>query len=514
MKHLLLLIGLSMIAFQHQAQKLTIDNIRKVSMRGSGAIKDGSDVKGYYFFYVSDKVDKKTNEYTIDIHDDNLQKLKSIKFEESKDVFMLECAFNGSDLAFMIYNKKEKYFEFQIYDATGKKKFSYTKDITNKEKKYIEAQYLALTDEDQSFSGMFPIENKGFLVNIPSRENKDYTFEIQYMSTEKRKMWSYIQTDGGKKFLGDYLGTANGVVYLFVQRYKSMMDQNPESHILGLSLESGKVLFEKTTDLPDAKFYPSTLSQLENGKMYLYGEYFGPNENIMKGKSNGFSFWEVNEKGDKISEKQLSWTEGLGKHLSVNSKGRINDFGYMVLHDIIQTSDGSIYAVTEGFKKVADGVGIAMNMLAGGKAANVMKIRTTDMLLIKFDPSFNIQEATIYPKTSSNVHLPNGADLASITLIGKFMKYYWGGFDYQYKLVSNDKSSFTLCYSDYVRGKDYKGGTFNTITYNNGTMTTDKINTKSDASWSSVLPAKQGQVLILEYFRKKKTMEVRFEKMN
>ena len=59
MKHLLLLIGLSMIVFQHQAQKLTIDNIRKVSMRGSGAIKDGSDVKGYYFFYVSDKVDKK-----------------------------------------------------------------------------------------------------------------------------------------------------------------------------------------------------------------------------------------------------------------------------------------------------------------------------------------------------------------------------------------------------------------------------------------------------------------------
>ena len=52
-------------AFCVNAQKFSINNVQKVSLRNSDAIKEGSEVKGYYFFYVSDKIDKKTNEYTL-----------------------------------------------------------------------------------------------------------------------------------------------------------------------------------------------------------------------------------------------------------------------------------------------------------------------------------------------------------------------------------------------------------------------------------------------------------------
>jgi hypothetical protein len=65
-----------------------------------------------------------------------------------------------------------------------------------------------------------------------------------------------------------------------------------------------------------------------------------------------------------------------------------------------------------------------------------------------------------------------------------------------------------------VRGKDYKGGTFNSISYNEGKITTDKINTKSDASRSTVMPGKQGQVMIMEYYKKDKRLDMRFEKLN
>ena len=82
---------------------------------------------------------------------------------------------------------------------------------------------------------------------MPSREDKDYTFQIDFFSSEKRKQWTYIPTSGAKKFLGDYLGEFNGVVYIEVLKYGSMMDQKPESSILGLSLETGKMVFEKST---------------------------------------------------------------------------------------------------------------------------------------------------------------------------------------------------------------------------------------------------------------------------
>jgi hypothetical protein len=56
-----------------------IDNIYKINFRNSDAIKEGSDVKGYYFFYASDKVDKDNYEYTLRVTDNNLGVLKDVK---------------------------------------------------------------------------------------------------------------------------------------------------------------------------------------------------------------------------------------------------------------------------------------------------------------------------------------------------------------------------------------------------------------------------------------------------
>ena len=136
------------------------------------------------------------------------------------------------------------------------------------------------------------------------------------------------------------------------------------------------------------------------------------------------------------------------------------------------------------------------------------------MILLSFDSEFNIKGAKIYDKNSNNIELPNGYEFVSTPLMGKMIKYYFGEFDYAYTQVNRDKTSFTVCYSDYVRGKDYKGGTFNSITYNEGKFTTDKVNTKSDASRSAILPGKQGQVLIMEYYRKDKRLDVHIEKLN
>ena len=102
MKRLISALGIMILgAMNVGAQKLSIENVQNVSLRNSEAIKEGSEVKGYYFFYVSDKIDKKTNEYTLQITDNNLKKLKDIKFQDSKHVSILESSFNGTDLIFL-----------------------------------------------------------------------------------------------------------------------------------------------------------------------------------------------------------------------------------------------------------------------------------------------------------------------------------------------------------------------------------------------------------------------------
>jgi len=513
MKKTMLLTGLLLnMILQLSAQNLSIENVQKISLRNSDAIKEGTEVKGYYFFYVSDKIDKKTNEYTLQITDNNLKKLKDIKFQDSKHVYILESSFNGTDLIFLFYNDEERTFDYQVYGADGKKKHSYMRQLTKKEERFLEATYLALDDDEQTFKGLYPVEGKGFISNTPSREDKDYTFEIDFFATDKKKQWAYTPTEGGKRFAGDYLGTFNGVVYIEVMKYTGTFDQRPDSYILGLSLETGKKLFEKTTD-SKYRFYPNTMAEL-NGKAYVFGEYYDVDANLMKDKSKGFAFWGMDETGKVTSEKYISWDIDMAKYLDVSSKGKIADFGYMYLHNMVQTEDGKIYAVGEGYKKAASALGIASKLLTRGGGASAVKIKVTDMILLSFDSEFNIKGAKIYEKNSNSVELPGGYETVSITLLGKIVKYYIGGFDYSYTQVNKDHTSFTICYSDWVRGKDYKGGTFNSITYSDGKITTDKINTKSEASSSSILPGKQGQVLILDYYKKAKRLDVHFEKLN
>lgn len=512
MKKFVFAAGLMLAAVCSQAQKLSIENVHKVALRNSDAIKEGSEVKGYYFFYVSDKIDKRTNEYTLQITDNNLTKLKDVKFQDSKDVVILESSFNGTDLAFLFYNDDSRMLDYQLYGADGKKKFTYSRELTKKEEALFHQIYGQNEDDaDQAFKGLYPVEGKGFLSLMPSREDKDFTFQVDFFSSEKRKQWSYTPTEGGKLFTGDYLGTYNGVVYIEVLKSTRRGDLNPDSYILGLSQENGKLLFEKPTDRLKYSFYPTSMS-LINGKSYVYGEYYDPGANVLKAKSLGFAFVGIDEKGKITSEKYCSWTLDMSKYLNVSSKGKIDDFGYVYMHNMLPTADGSIYAIGEGIYKVANTLGILASV-ATQSTQSMAKVKVTDMILIKFDKDFNVKEAKIFEKNTNTIPMPATLGLSTLPLLGRILKAH-GYFDYSYTQINKDNTSFSVCYSDYVKGKDYKGGTFNSITFNEGKITTDKINTKSDATRSSVMPGKQGQVLIMDYYKKAKKIEIHFEKLN
>ncbi len=79
--------------------KLSIDKVYTAYLRNSGTIMANSQIKGYFFLYQSDKIDKHTNEYTLQILDENLNKVRKIKFEDSKKLSLLESAYNGNSMS-------------------------------------------------------------------------------------------------------------------------------------------------------------------------------------------------------------------------------------------------------------------------------------------------------------------------------------------------------------------------------------------------------------------------------
>jgi hypothetical protein len=77
-KHLSILLLIALLAMQQNSigqSKFSIENIKSVYLRNSGSIIANEEIKGYFLFYQSDKVDKKNNEYTLQILDENVNKV-------------------------------------------------------------------------------------------------------------------------------------------------------------------------------------------------------------------------------------------------------------------------------------------------------------------------------------------------------------------------------------------------------------------------------------------------------
>jgi hypothetical protein len=143
-----------------------------------------------------------------------------------------------------------------------------------------------------------------------------------------------------------------------------------------------------------------------------------------------------------------------------------------------------------------------------------MKMKITDMLLLQFNNKFDITNAQIYDKNSNSIELQSGSEFLGAPTLALMIKYIYDGFDYAFSQTDKTHSTFSVGYTDYVRSKDYKGLTFNAISYYNNNITTDKINLKTSSSNMRILPAKTGSVMILEYFKKDKRIDMHLEKLN
>ena len=499
--------------------KLTIENVRSVYIRNSGEIMDGEELKGYFTFYVSDKVDRKTNQYTLQILDNNLNKVKDIVFEDDKNVEVLESSYNGNSIMFLFFNDKEKTLEYRAYGFDGKQKMTYTKELTKRSRNLIEETYGSKSEDGQN-EALFSVGDRGYVTVFPVKEGKYYSYEVNYFASSERRQWSYeaAEEQEDKWSSAVYLGATDSIVLFEVVKQKRLMTGQPHSWLLGLNIFSGKKVFEMSTEAEDYKFFPMNTSKIAGSPdILLLGTYYEPDGKVMKDASLGLAAWTVSSTGKVTTKKYNSWENQIGKYLSLDKKGRVSDVGYIYFHKILQTSDGNFFAIGEGYKKVVSGLGVAANILSGlgGGRSNIsnFKIKITDLVTLQFNNKFEVKGAQIYDKNNNSIELPAGAGYLSPHTMALMIKA-WSAFDYDFTQTNKEHTRFSVGYHDYERSKDFKGQTFNSISYEGGKTTTDKIELSSKAKWLRVFPAKTGSIMIMEYFKKDRRLELRLEKMN
>lgn len=517
---LLIATAVAIIGFAnlHAQSKLSIDKVYSTYLRNSGTIMENNQIKGYFFLYISDKIDRKTNEYTLQIVDQNLNKVKDIKFQDSKELSLLEAAYNGTSLSFLFKNSENKTLDLKVYGIDGKLKYTYGRDYDKKTEELMKRYEIGHTDEGTN-QNVFNVGEDGYVTVLPLKDGKQTTYEVDYFSSTQKKQWSYIPTDDEEKFAAaEFMGSTDSLIILQVMKKDRALRGDPKSHIIGINFITKKKDFDIDFENEKYQFVSTSVMPIKGtNQILLMGSYFDKEANVMKDFSLGLGIYKIDTKGKSISKVYNSWTSDFAKYLPTNSKGKIDNIGFLYIHKMIQTPNGKLFVVGEGYKRQASAGGIALTALMAlgsgyNSNVNVTKMVVTDMVLMEFNNQYKVTDAKIYEKTDNGTGVIPGADYVSQHTLALLIKAT-GGFDYEFTTGEEDNSTFSVCYSDYERNKDYRGQTFNSIHYNGTKFSTDKIELQSKASKMRIFPAKAGSVMIMEYFKKEKKIELRLEKI-
>ncbi|MGX7667977.1 DUF6770 family protein [Flavobacterium pedocola] len=511
MRNKILLILLTALTLSGYAQTSKIDGVNTFVLRNSGAILDkNKDVDGYYFYYIVDKLKKGDREFAIQILDKNLNEVAKKSYVDNKHTFLMKSSFNNQAMMFAMANYKEKEINLLTFDKQANQKETVKIPLENKE-----IRYLQMMEQTGDFNVLFPVDGKGFLFN-KFEDNKKIGYSLKYYPTDGGKAWSFDSPEDSKEILTINPIEVNDKIVVAIEGAKpSLMSRKMTYRVKILDVTNGKLLFEREFS---RKSKPRLINNAfidANNNVVLMGEYFKDGDNIISDKSLGIFTEVVDFTGKTVAENFTSWKEDVAKLTKVE-KSFIDDKGYVYFHNIVKTNTNEYYAIGEFYKRTASAGGIALSALGalGGQVGgnSVTKITITNSVVFKFDSNFKLTQIKEFEKGKSSA--PSLTDFGSPQLNAHALKAY-GAFDYEYTQIDKANDRFYACFIDYERLKGEKNkNAFKTIIYDEGQLSEDKIYLQSETKDYRVLPAKVGNVLLLEYNKKLKEISLHLEKLN
>ena len=506
------------------AQTHTIGDVLNAKSRGTGPIVKDNSVAGYYTFFELDKKDSRNSNYQLNILDQNLSMLSSKKFSASKEMVALEAAYNDQLLMIKFKDAKTKQYIYRTFDKDAKQAGIYKSPIYSSE-----YDYKAIKPGEEGLNvNLHPVGNVGFVnysIKLKGGNLSKTRYSINFFpnnsdSTIEASGWKHSGRDESEFFeSAEYLGFNGKLLLSIVGKRKGLFSQDIEDFILGLDVENGRKVFE--IPMEDKKYAVLAFNAVEDpttSGFFLFGYYFGKDAKTVTGESKGLFAFKMDSTGNITSRKYNSWLADISKLVPIGEeRDKIREAGsHIFFHKFLRTANGNIFGIGEQYTKEASAWGIASTLLGGGRGGtSVVKIVVRNMYVFEFDPNFSIKGVKVVAKTKTDVELPgNGTGLVNSTRVLGYLVKYLDGFDYAFTQMSKDKSKFSACYTNYEHDKDNKGSVCGSINYDGDKLTTDKFNLTSKSTWRKIEPAKPGYIMITEYMKKEKKLEMRLEKIN
>lgn len=514
-----------LISLQTFAQNLKMDGVLNVQLRNTGEITSEDDqIQGYYYFYNVEKVDKKTNNYSLSISDENLKQVNSINMVKSKQTVLVEAEYNGAAFAFLFYDYKTKMVELVTYDKNLKQTGTIKKVL---EGKYNESLYGSVAGGGSSgYQFLVGIKNTGFLY-YGFVTTKKYHYSVDCYDNNLKKLWNK-QVDPGVKemVIAENEFQTSTLIGSKITRKDGIMSKDMDYDLMVNDMKTGKELFkveikDDTYNLSSQKVvYDETTKNI-----MVFGEYFELKDKEAKSSALGYFYLVYDLTGKTVQRKFVSWIKDLSKFAHLDKSGKMERNARVFVHDIVRTKDGDIFVIGEQYKKAVSGGALAMKFLAAAAAAaaggtsssDVSNIQLTvmNMVVLQFSPSLDCKAIQVFEKEKNSVYLPKGAGFMSAKMLALYARSS-GWFDYNYYQMLKDKNTFVFTYNNYLKEKGEKGKSVLSVAIYTPekVFASDNIVLNKKSTTSRVGRAKSGYVMIAEYFIKEKNLDIRLEKLN
>jgi hypothetical protein len=502
------------------AQTFGLDGVKYITLNSIQPIMEGREVKGYTMFYRIDKADKKMDNYSLKILDENLKEIKTITIQQERGAYFMGNTFNGDVLGLLFFNsainRSKCTYTLETYDKTLKK-------IATKKTETL-SQYEASpiimgmngSEYSTELSRFFPSQNRGFVLS--GVEDYGKGFNLTLYDNNLKQVWRYA-TDKKAKEVEKFTVSevTNKYVLGIMIRSKGVMSTNFTFSSVVFDVATGKKILDLPVS-PDEK-EPYSLNGVsldeEKDELVVQGDFFKSKDKPSVARSIGFYIKRVNIATSKeVSKARYLWDKEVKSVLPAEGKADLENKYAFFTHKVVRAADGKSYIIAEEYKRVADGMGIAMAVLSRGQSNTALaKVQMANMVVFTINADLTMAGAKVFQKDISSYSMPAGMDFYGLGMCGMYLKAL-GGFDYQFTKQSVDGNTFNSAYINYDKEKGQKSKTIigNIILDDSKKLVFDKVDINSDANIYRLFPAISGYITLMEYNRKAKKVGMRLVK--
>ncbi len=361
---------LSFICFLSEAQIQTEVKISPLNFSGVQALAtpDGN-CNGYFLVFR-----ESSNEWSIQIFDNNLQEIKKTNVELPKNAMFNKMTSNGNYFlaSFVVNSLSTSSVTYVILNEKGEEVAKETRE-----------KLPFLARGKQFHPQVFPHKEKGFIVT-QSLKGKENGYSIENVDYNLKPIW--------KKEI--FVGKQTGHVYqLWAEEEQIIIYEATErfgnifnTRIVGLNATTGDINYSYPLVDKENSYFPTAIRPDSEGNIAISGTYF-KGKSIQSKNSRGIFFVKLDKTGKEINKKYFERAA-----LRPLLKTAVYDWFFKLnaeiwIHALEPLPNGNFVAVGELYRYAG------VREEATGNSNRHHLVRVFDFMTFEFDTNGKIQEA-------------------------------------------------------------------------------------------------------------------------